>query len=55
MNYKNIVDEQINFLKDKQNNMKGKTMDVSAVCEVCKTIAELAQIGSNLPKQPETK
>lgn len=55
MDYKKIVDEQIDFLKSRQNNMKGKTMDVSAVCTVCKTIAELAQIGSSLPKQPGTK
>lgn len=54
MNYKNVIDEQIEYLQNKQQGKKGP-MEVSAMCEICKTIAELAQIANSLPKQPETK
>lgn len=48
MDYKKIIEEQIEILQEKQNGLKKKCL-VDDLCQVAKTIVELTEKASVFP------
>lgn len=51
MDYKQVIDEQIEILKDRQKETKN-SIRADIVCLYADTISKLVTVGSNLKSQP---
>lgn len=53
MNYRKVIEGQIEYLQKKQKALKGRMIKIDCSLQIVKTISELAVMASKLPTEKE--